>query len=59
MDNNSYQPAADDRDTATRAADDHITTLNVQPSVDDVEFGSGWYHDVAITEAKQAPARQQ
>ena len=31
---------------------------NPQPTSVTAECGSGWYHDVAIQESKQAPARK-
>ena len=59
MDSKLQHEPAQERETRPRAADqDAIIVASPERSTDEVEFGSGWYHDAAIKESEQAHARR-
>ena len=54
MDNTGYGESRDRQDRAAKAAEaDAVKSATEQHPVSDVEFGSGWYHDVAIKESQE------
>ena len=59
MDNNAYRDSTDRQDKGAKATEsDALTSTAEQLPVGDVEFGSGWYHDVAIKESEQPVPRK-
>ena len=59
MDNNIYRESTDRPDKGAQATEaDALQSTAEQLSVGDVEFGSGWYHDVAIKESEQPVSRK-
>ena len=58
MDNNAYREATERHDKGTPATEsDGLASAAEQLPVGDVEFGSGWYHDVAIQESEKPVSR--
>ncbi len=59
MDNTAYRETTDRQDKGAQATEaDVLKSTTEQPPVGDVEFGSGWYHDVAIKESEQPVSRK-
>ena len=59
MDNNPYRELTERQDKRASANEaDVLKSAAEQLPVGDVEFGSGWYHDVAIKEAEQPVSRK-
>ncbi len=59
MDNTAYRESTDRQDKGAVANEaDVLKSAAEQLPVGDVEFGSGWYHDVAIREAEQPVSRK-
>ncbi len=59
MDNRGYRDAADRQAEAVKATEaDALKSTAEQLPVSDVEFGSGWYHDVAIKESEKPVSRK-
>ena len=59
MDNNAYRESTDRQDKSAKATEaDALKAAAEQLPAGDVEFGSGWYHDVAIKESEQSGSRK-
>ena len=59
MDNAGYRDSTDRQDQAAKATEtDALRSSAEQLPVSDVEFGSGWYHDVAIKESEERVSRK-
>ena len=59
MDNSAYRESTDRQDTGAKATEsDALKSTAEQLPADGVEFGSGWYHDVAIKESEQPVPRK-
>ena len=59
MDYTAYRETTDRHEKGAQTTESNVfTSPTEQPSVGDVEFGSGWYHDVAIKESEQPVTRK-
>ncbi len=59
MDNNAYRESTDRQDKGSKAIEpDALKSTADQLPAGGVEFGSGWYHDVAIRESEQPVPRK-
>ena len=59
MDNRGYRETMDRQADAAKTTEvDALKSTAEQLPVSDVEFGSGWYHDVAIKESEEPVARK-
>ncbi len=59
MDNTAHREITDRHDRGAQTTEpDVLKSATEQPPVGDVEFGSGWYHDVAIKESEQPVSRK-
>jgi hypothetical protein len=57
MDSKLQRAPAQDRDSRPRTAGETIVVVSPKRPADEVEFGSGWYHEAAIAESQQAHVR--
>ena len=59
MDNTAYGETAERHDKGAQTTESEaLKSAAEQATVGDVEFGSGWYHDVAIMESEKSVSRK-
>ena len=59
MDSSVYRESTERHDKGVKTTEsDALKSTAEQLPVGDVEFGSGWYHDVAIKESEQPVSRK-